>query len=157
MTPRKPVGKPVGKPASKAPSKPAAAPQSAPHAPAAPSPPAGLSPRAESFWRKSSADFELTDGEAELLTEAAYLLTEIDGLRDALVRDGLTVAGASGQPRVHPALNEVRQHRMALARLLKQIDLPSEDEHPESQTSKDARAAAKARWDMERSRRRGTA
>lgn len=153
MTPRKPVGKP----ASKAPGKPAAAPQSAPKAPATPSPPAGLSPRAESFWRKSAADFELTDGEAELLTEAAYLLTEIDGLRGALARDGLTVAGASGQPRVHPAVNEVRQHRMALMRLLKALDLPAEDEQPESQTSKDARNAANARWDMERSRRRGTA
>ena len=153
MAPRKPVGKP----ASKAPRKPAAAPPNVPDAPVTPSPPAGLSPRAESFWRKSAADFELTDGEVELLAEAAYLLTEIDGLRAALARDGLTVAGASGQPRVHPAFNEVRQHRMALMRLLKALDLPSEDEQPVSQTSKDARAAAKARWDMERRRRRGTA
>ena len=151
MTPRKPSGKP----ASKAPSKPAAAPQRRPDAPVAPTPPAGLSPRAASFWAKSAADFELTDGEAELLAEAAYLLTEIDGLRNALARDGLTVAGASGQPRVHPAVNEVRQHRMALMRLLKALDLPAEDEHPESQTSKDARAAANARWAMERGRRRG--
>jgi hypothetical protein len=151
MAPRKPAGKP----ASKAPRKPAAAPQNVPDAPVTPSLPADLSPRAESFWRKSAADFELTDGEVELLTEAAYLLTEIDGLRDALARDGLIVEGASGQPRVHPAVNEVRQHRMALARMLKQLDLPAEDEQPESQTTQDARKAANARWDMERKSRRG--
>lgn len=116
-----------------------------------------LSERAVRFRALVLEEYELTEAEAELLEEVARTLSEIDGLRAALDRDGLTVAGSTGQQRVHPAVNEVRQHRMALARLLKAIDLPVPGEELESQTTKDAKAAARARWDLERARRRGSA
>jgi hypothetical protein len=113
--------------------------------------PDGLGDRARAFWAKSVAEYDLTDAEAELLAEAAWTLTEIESLRSTLDSDGLTVAGSVGQTRVHPAVNEIRQHRMALARLIKAIDLPADADEPESWTTKNARAAAEARWSMERS------
>lgn len=134
--------------------KPKAAAQSGERGPTCPT---GLSVRAGAFWRRTAADFDLSDGELELLAETAWLISEVDALRAALDVDGLTVQGSTGQVRVHPAVNEVRQHRMALARLLKQLDLPAQDDEPESWTTKNARAAAQARWDNEKGRRRGTA
>lgn len=132
-------------------------PESPPEAPREPVEPVGLSERAAGWWRVCVAEFDLSDAEVELLGEAAWTITEIDGLRRVLERDGLSVLGSTGQPRVHPAVNEIRQHRMALARLVKAIDLPAEDEEPETQTTKDARAAARARWAMTKGQNRGTA
>src|SRR4051812_32631839 len=93
--------------------------------------PPGLSARAAGFWARTVADYELSDAELELLAESVVTMTEIDSLREALKVDGVTVAGSRGQRRVHPAVNEIRQHRMALARLLKSVALPA-DEEPES-------------------------
>lgn len=118
--------------------------------------PPGMSVRAKAFWGRVVAEYDLADDEVELLAEAVHTMTEIDDLRARLEVDGLTVLGSTGQTRVHPAVNEIRQHRMALARLLKAVDLPSEDEE-ESWATKNARAAARSRWDMEKGRKRGTA
>lgn len=115
--------------------------------------PDGLTDRAGAFWDRILAEYDLSEAEVELLVEACWTMTEVDHLRAALEVSGLTVAGSMGQPRVHPAVAEVRQHRLALARLLKQMALP--DDEPESQTTKAARAAANVRWDL--ARRRGGA
>jgi hypothetical protein len=131
--------------------------ESPPEAVPDPEPPAGVTARGAAFWRSVAADFDLTDSDLELLAEAVWFMSEIDALREALAHDGVTVTGSRGQRRVHPAVGEVRQHRLALARILKQLDLPAEDEESDSQTTKDARAAANVRWDMERARRRGQA
>lgn len=114
-------------------------------APERPEPP-GLSPRASAFFERVTGAYELGDDELEVLIEAVRMMSEIDALADALERDGITVAGSKGQTRVHPAVGEIRQHRMSLARLLKQLDLPAEDEQPESWRTRDARHAANARW-----------
>jgi hypothetical protein len=110
--------------------------------------PPDLSSRAAGFWARTVDNYDLTDGELELLAECVVTMSEIDALREALAADGVTVAGSRGQRRVHPAVGEVRQHRMALARLLKAIALPAEDES-ESWATKNARAAALARWSRE--------
>lgn len=123
----------------------------APQTPAERPEPSGLTSRASAFWRAVWADFDLGEDEAELLVEAVHTMSEVDALRERLELDGLTVKGSTGQTRVHPAVNEIRQHRMALARLLKQLDLAEE---PETQTTRDARAAANARWGMARQRER---
>lgn len=117
--------------------------------------PSGLGDRASAFWRVIVAEFDLSDAEVELLTEAAWMLTEIDSLRAALERDGVTVAGSAGQRRVHPAVGEIRQHRLALARLVKVLDLPLEEVESESWESKNARQAANTRWAMARARQAG--
>jgi len=43
-------------------------------------------------------------------------------------QEGTTVLGSTGQVRVHPAFGELRQYRLALGRLLAQLNLPDVDE-----------------------------
>jgi hypothetical protein len=57
----------------------------------------------------------------------------------------LTVKGSMGQEREHPLLSEIRQQRLTLARLLKQLELPDDVAAPASRTA-EGRALARARW-----------
>ncbi|MGY1730143.1 P27 family phage terminase small subunit [Geodermatophilus sp. SYSU D01045] len=90
--------------------------------------PSGLSARGRAFWDQAVASYELSESELSLLTEVCRLLDECEELRQAVTRDGTTVAGSTGQTRVHPALGELRQHRLALGKLLAQLALPDEDD-----------------------------
>jgi hypothetical protein len=109
--------------------------------------PSRLGPRGQSFLDAITGGFALSGAELELLAEVCRMLDEIDGLNAAVVRDGITVEGSTGQVRVHPALGEARQHRLALGRLLAQLCLPDEDGAAlASPVSARARAAAQARW-----------
>jgi len=111
-----------------------------------PSPP-DLGVRGRKFWRSTVAVFVLSEVEMELLKECARLLDECEALRHAVDRDGVTVAGSTGQTRVHPALGELRQHRLALGRMLAQMALPDDvDEHLMSPVQARGRKAARTRW-----------
>ncbi len=112
-----------------------------------PATPADLGARGRKFWRTTMAGFELSDVETELLVECARLLDECESLRNAVDEEGVTVAGSTGQPRVHPALGELRQHRLALGRLLAQLALPdvADDKLP-SPAQVRGRKAAQSRW-----------
>ena len=117
----------------------------------APTAPTGLGPRGRGFWRATVSGFDLERGELELLAEVCRTLDEIDALTAAIGRDGVTVAGSAGQTRTHPAINEVRQHRLALGRLLAQLALPDLDGRAiPKPSSLRAAHAAQTRW-----RRRG--
>ncbi len=110
-------------------------------------PPADLTARGRGFWRSTVATFELSGVEMELLTECCRLLDECESLRTAVERDGTTVEGSTGQTRVHPALGELRQHRLALGRLLAQMALPDADEERLlSPMQARGRKAARTRW-----------
>src|SRR3954467_9035371 len=109
--------------------------------------PAGLSARGRGFWRATIAAYELSDVETQLLTECCRLLDECETLRSAVEADGATVEGSAGQTRVHPALGELRQHRLALGRLLAQLSLPDEEgESLPTPVQARARRAAASRW-----------
>lgn len=109
--------------------------------------PHGLGPRGGAFWTQATTTYELSDSETELLLECCRLLDEVEALNDAIERDGLTVKGHAGQPRVHPAVTEVRQHRLSLGKLLAQLALPDEDGGTLlSPTQARAKRAASARW-----------
>ena len=115
--------------------------------PRKPSPPADLDARGRAFWRSTQAMFELSGVEMELLKECARLLDECEALRHAVDRDGTTVAGSSGQLRVHPGVGELRQHRLALGRLLAQLALPDVDGGAlATPRTAAARNAAQVRW-----------
>ncbi len=59
----------------------------------------------------------------------------------------MTVAGSTGQTRTHPAINEVRSHRLALGRLLSQLALPNVDGVTiPKPSSLGAAHASRARW-----------
>lgn len=112
-----------------------------------PPPPKNLGPRGRSFWRRTLDTFDLSEVELELLRECCRLLDECESLRQSVDQVGTTVKGSTGQIRVHPALGELRQHRLALGRLLAQIALPDVDDST-LRTPVQARAAraAESRW-----------
>ncbi len=109
--------------------------------------PRDLSVRGRAFWRSTLGAFQLSEVELELLKECCRLLDECESLREAVTKDGTTVAGSTGQPRVHPALAELRQHRLALGRLLSQLALPDVDGGVlATPRTAAARTASQARW-----------
>jgi hypothetical protein len=66
---------------------------------------------------------ELDPPELELLTEACRTLDLITDLRAEAAKNGIVIASNQGV-RVHPAVVEARQQRLALAKLLAALGLP---------------------------------
>ncbi|MDP9459458.1 MAG: hypothetical protein M3Q22_04120 [Actinomycetota bacterium] len=109
--------------------------------------PPDLGPRGRRFWTSTVDVYELTDSERALLLEVCRLMDECEALRQAVADDGTTVPGSNGQPRVHPAVGELRAHRLALGRLLSQLSLPDEDEDTlPTPVQARGRQAASKRW-----------
>jgi hypothetical protein len=95
-----------------------------------PSPPRGTGREGRKLWLAVVEQFELDQHELALLREAVRTVDDLDALAAVVAAEGVTVVG---QQRVHPALVETRQLRIALARLLAALRLPSgsEDDHQE--------------------------
>jgi hypothetical protein len=95
--------------------------------------------------------YELSEHEAVLLDSACRLADHVALLDARVAADGVTTTTAAGAPKVHPALTEARQGRLALSKLLTDLALPvdvDDDEiKRESPGTLRARAAAKARHD----------
>lgn len=118
--------------------------------------PAGLRARGRRFWREILAEFELSTSELALFEAVCRTLDVVDSLHAAVRADGVTVAGAAGQTRSHPALVELRQQQVVLGRLLSQLSLPDETgETLPSLTETRARRAADARWRPHRAKAAG--
>lgn len=88
-----------------------------------PSPPSGLGRTGRSLWSSVLADYELTEPEHVLLREACRTADSIDALQAQLDADGLMAESSQGV-RVHPALVELRQQRVTLARLWSALRVP---------------------------------
>lgn len=89
--------------------------------------PAGLGERGTAFWRGVTAVYELGIDEIELLTEICRALDMCNEIQAAIERDGYTVEGSEGQPRVHPGISQLNSTRTLLSRLMAQLSLPDED------------------------------
>jgi hypothetical protein len=79
--------------------------------------PRGLRAAGRRLWTAVTCDFELDPPELELLTEACRTLDLIADLRTEAAKNGVVIASNQGV-RVHPAVVEARQQRLALAKLL---------------------------------------
>ncbi len=109
--------------------------------------PRGLKARGGRFWKSVTAGYELNVDELELLLEVARCLDVCEDLAGAVEGDGLTVAGSVGQPRLHPAVGELRATRALVGRLLAQLGLPDADGQTlDSPVRARARGAANKRW-----------
>ncbi len=109
--------------------------------------PAGLSSRGQRFWRDTLAEFDLTDAELAILTEACRTLDDLDRLAGAVAAHGVMVKGSAGQDVINPALTEARGQRAVLHRLLAALALPDPDgKTVPTTTSLNARRAAQSRW-----------
>lgn len=102
--------------------------------------------RGEAFYAAAMAKYEFSPTETQLLIECARMLDNVDVLQAYVERDGEVTLGSAGQPRAHPALTELRGCRLALGRLLAQLDLPAEGEGLLSPETVRGRRAATARW-----------
>lgn len=92
--------------------------------------PRSLKAAGKRLWEVSTAEFEWADHELALLEEACRVRDRIVELDAAVKTDGLMLPSSQGS-RVHPAVAEGRQQRLALARLLASLQIPGlEDDLP---------------------------
>ena len=77
---------------------------------------------------------------------AARQLDDVARLEQLLDTDGLVTTGSAGQPRLSAVVTELRQARLAAARLLDALALPVDDSGSSTPAVKRARRAAESRW-----------
>jgi hypothetical protein len=99
--------------------------------PRRPEPPEGLQPAGAAFWRAILEKFELVDHEMVILKEACRTIDLLGELQAAVDRDGPLQRWGEGS-RSHPAVPELRQHRLVLGRLLATLGIPADpdDDRP---------------------------
>ena len=96
--------------------------------PRIPPAPKGAGAAGKRLWRSILAEYELEEHEAALLREMVRTVDQLDDLAAVVASDGLMVRGPGLAERVHPAVVEARQLRIALARLAAALRLPAGDE-----------------------------
>lgn len=89
-----------------------------------PRPPADLRRSGRALWRAVLGDFDLDEHERQLLHETCRTSDLCDRLQAVFDTEGPMSESSQGI-RVHPAAVELRQQRIALARLLAALNLPA--------------------------------
>jgi hypothetical protein len=112
-----------------------------------PSVPINLGTKSKRLWSDVMGKYELRFDERRLLEDACREIDIIERLEVEFRGADTMVKGSMGQLVASPLLQELRQHRAVVARLLGQLKLPDEDAEraPESASDK-ARRAANTRW-----------
>lgn len=95
--------------------------------------PTGAKAAGKRLWRSILAEYQLEEHEAALLREMVRTVDRLDQLHALVEADGVMVGD-----RLHPAMVEARQLRIALARLAAALRLPAGDEE-----STDAKAGTR--------------
>jgi hypothetical protein len=106
--------------------------------PRTPPAPKGTKASGKRLWRSILTEYELEEHELALLREMVRTVDQLDALQTITERDGLLVASQGLGRKVHPAMVEARQLRIALARLAAAARLPAGDEE-----SKDAKVGTR--------------
>lgn len=111
-------------------------------------PPAGLGLQGSRLWLAITEEQELRVDELRILEDACREVDLIERLEDALRDAPLVVTGSQGQPVASPLVQELRQHRGLVARLLAALKLEDEgdSERDARERSAKARHAASVRW-----------
>src|SRR5262245_6588010 len=86
-----------------------------------PPPPAHLSPSASQWWQHTVATYALEEHHLRLLQLACEAWDRAQAAREQLERDGLTTSGREGL-KPHPAIAIERDSRLAVARLVRELD-----------------------------------
>lgn len=97
-----------------------------------PKPPRGTKAGGKRLWSSIVADYELEEHELALLREMVRTVDMLDDLAAIVAESGPVVTGAAGD-KMHPALVEARQLRIALARLSAALRLPAGEEEDTQQ------------------------
>jgi hypothetical protein len=88
-----------------------------------PSAPKGTGPGGRKLWNDLVGKYEFETHEMVLLQGAARTKDDLDALDAVVKKEGVTVGA-----RVHPALVEARQLRIALARLVAALRIPADED-----------------------------
>lgn len=94
------------------------------------SPPKGLSAEAKGLWREITSEHVIDDAASRTLLR--QLCESLDGVRACqkqVKRDGLMIAGSTGQLRPHPLLVTEAEYRRAILACVRalRLDLATED------------------------------
>jgi hypothetical protein len=85
--------------------------------------PRGLRAPGKRLWVAVTSEFDLDPPEAALLEEACRTRDLLADLRREIAQNPPVIDSSQG-PRVHPAVVEVRQQRLVLAKLIAGLGLP---------------------------------
>jgi P27 family predicted phage terminase small subunit len=96
-----------------------------------PPPPAHLSPSAAQWWATTVDRYVLEEHHIRLLQLLCEAWDRAQEARKQLAEDGLTVPGREGGIRPHPCIAVERDSRLAVARLLRELDLDTSPQVPE--------------------------
>lgn len=107
-----------------------------------PKTPRNLAPKTRRFWHEITQKYELRADELRVLEDACREADLIDEMAKAARDAPRIVHGSQGQPVINPLISELRQHRVTLGSLLRQLKLPDDAGVDGSQQ----RQAAMARW-----------
>jgi P27 family predicted phage terminase small subunit len=88
--------------------------------------PAHLSPSARQWWTTTVETYILQEHHLRILQLACEAWDRSQQARERLDREGLTVPGAEGGIKTHPAVAIERDSRLAVARLVRELDLDVE-------------------------------
>src|SRR5579875_1496027 len=100
-----------------------------------PSAPDGLRESGRRLWDTTVGEYELAVHEEGLLLQACRTVDALDALQAALDADGPLINSPQGR-KANPALPELRQQRIAYARLIAALGLPTgvdDDNQPKAQ------------------------
>jgi hypothetical protein len=90
--------------------------------------PKSLETAGRRLWASVTSEFDLAEHELALLRQACHTADLCDELQAEVERDGPILAAASGRERTHPAVVELRNQRLLLARLVAMLRVPLGDE-----------------------------
>jgi P27 family predicted phage terminase small subunit len=94
-------------------------------------PPAHLSPSSRQWWQTTVDAYVLQEHHLRLLQLACEAWDRAQEARERLNREGLTFQGSDGGLKTHPAVAIERDARLAVARLVRELDLDTEPPAPE--------------------------
>lgn len=112
-----------------------------------PKPPAGLASAGKRLWTSVLTAWDLEEHERALLLEAARTVDVLDRLAEIVARDGDMVATSQG-PRMHPAVVEARQLRIAFARQVAALRLPDGESGDESLGRRQRRSGVRGMYKL---------
>lgn len=110
--------------------------------------PANLGAKAKRLWSDITGTYQLRPDELRILEDACREVDLIERM-EALTADEdfeMIAEGSMRQPVANPIIQELRQHRSVLQRLLVGLKLPDHAGGTENPRSVSAREAALARW-----------
>ena len=89
--------------------------------------PRGLQNPGRKLWDSITDEFQMNDADLVLLEEACRVRDLVVTLSKQIETDGVMAKSSQGV-RVHPAVSEVRQQRLVLARLLATLEIPAPED-----------------------------